>query len=525
MEFKGLSNFLSFVIIYKMDKYVKVLSVESGEITATDNLRNFRIPAGDVYSLRDSFINLNCTMDVVETTAGGGNGVYNTGVQWVTNQLNKPHFDNVAVVRNASLKSARQGVIESIRRVDVLKQNMGIPSEGLGQVLDKSYININQIAPPIQQQNYSLFQQLNKTGTIKSRNAPITPISIRLSDIYDFCDTDEYDTVRGGELSMHLELNRAKLVAVQNMLTAAVHPAQILSFMDIATAAGVGNSITVGATNVQMRITDLAQSPYYVGQKLLINATGNGNETGAPNPAVPPANVVNAPAVISSIVWTKPNAAQATSGKLTLTFESAWGATLTGTQGYEAVTATVAICTPTLRMNEAELVLKRLNANEVRGYDSINYTTFTCEEGSGNNNASFQNLFTIEPRANQAFMCFAAGNDDLLSSTAITSFRCALNNIDITDRDVVVKSPLYYDRLAQSLRGMGRRFNNGVMNTGSATATGGWGATFTYGFNASLPLVASMFATESNKFLQVRTGGAAIGAYQLFKSIPRVFTY
>lgn len=505
-----------------MDKYVKVLSVESGEITATDNLRNFRIPAGDVYSLRDSFINLNCTMDVVETTAGGGNGVYNTGVQWVTNQLNKPHFDNVAVVRNASLKSARQGVIESIRRVDVLKQNMGIPSEGLGQVLDKSYININQIAPPIQQQNYSLFQQLNKTGNIKSRNAPITPISIRLSDIYDFCDTDEYDTVRGGELSMHLELNRAKLVAVQNMLTAAVHPAQIRTFMDVTTAAGVGNSITVGADAVQMRITDLSQSPYYVGQKLLISATGTG--VGA-NPADPPANVANAPAVISSIVWTKPNAAQATSGKLTLTFESAWGANLTGTQGYEDVTATVALCTPTLRMNEAELVLKRLNANEVRGYDSINYTTFTCEEGSGNNNASFQNLFTIEPRANQAFMCFAAGNDDLLSSTAITSFRCALNNIDITDRDVVVKSPLYYDRLAQSLRGMGRRFNNGVMNTGSATATGGWGATFTAATNASLPLVASMFATESNKFLQVRTGGAAIGAYQLFKSIPRVFTY
>jgi len=105
-----------------MDKYVKMLSVESGEITNTDNLRNFRIPEGSVYSLRDSYVNFNCRIDVTETAAnaGGGTGVYLPGVVWAAAAGGKnPHFDNVAFVRNASLRSAKQGIIESVRRVDV----------------------------------------------------------------------------------------------------------------------------------------------------------------------------------------------------------------------------------------------------------------------------------------------------------------------------------------------------------------------------------------------------------------------
>ena len=507
-----------------MDKYVKILSVESGEITATDNLRNFRIPEGDVYSLRDSFITFNCSVDVTETTAAGGVGVYSTGVNWVTTHANKPHFDNVAFIRNASMRNAKQGMVESIRRVDVLKFNMGAPSEGVGQIIDKSYININQLPSSINEQKYSLFQQLNKVGGLKSRNAPVVPLSIRLSDIYDFCDTDEYDSTRGGELSLHLELNRNKLVAVQNMLTAAVKPADILKFQNVGPGVGnFGNQLVVGITNaggnVTTKFTDLAQSPYYVGQKLLISATGTGNDGATPPVDYP--DIANVPAVVSQISWDR------TTGQLILDFELPWqGTAFVGTQAYTGVTATVALCTPTLRINESELVLKRLSADEVKGYDSINYTTFTCEEGNGNSQPNFQNLFTIEPRANQAYMCFADNTtDDLISSTAITSFRCALNNIDVTDRDIVLKSPLYYDRLAQTLRGMGRMFNNGGLNLGSSSENGGWPDIFKGATNETLPVVASMFATESNKFLQVRTGGANIKSFQLFKSIPRVFSY
>ena len=252
--------------------------------------------------------------------------------------------------------------------------------------------------------------------------------------------------------------------------------------------------------------------------KVLMSATGDGGTD----------NIVAVPAVISTITWLKPNDAnQEQSGKMTLTFEQAWGAELAAGESYSGVTCTIAvIATAVLSITEAELVLKRLSDDELKGYDSINYTTFTCEEGSGNANQNFQELFTVEGGANQAFMCFAKGLDDLISDTSLQSFRCSLNNIDVTDRDVVVKSPLYYDRLAQSLRGMGRSFNNGVMNSGVSDHVN-WNAVFTKAEASSLPLVASLFSTDSNKFLQIRTvsGAGGIGAYQLFKSIPKVFNY
>jgi len=294
-------------------------------------------------------------------------------------------------------------------------------------------------------------------------------------------------------------------------------------FMDVPTSAGTGNAITVGSTTTSLRVTDLTQSPYYVGQKVYVLATGTGT--------APPANITgtNGVAVISTINWERPDSStpldQTKSGKLTLTFENDWGVALTADKGYDNVSVQIAPCTPTLRVNEAELVLKRLDETEIKGYDEINYTTFSCEEGNGNGATSFQDLFTIEPSANQAIMMFANGVDELISSSIITNFRCALNNIDVTDRQVDVKSPLYYDRLSQSLRGMGYKLNDTLLNGGVSTNIA-WSGVFNKAIANISPVVASLFPTDSNKFLQIRADCAGgIQKYQLFKSLPRTFSY
>jgi hypothetical protein len=506
-----------------MDKFLKIQSVQGGEITSTDNLRDFRVPMGDVYDLRDSFVQFIMQIDRTETSAGGGTGVYNNMVQWKTTDTQKPHFQNVAFVKNASVSSTTKGLIESLRRVDILKQNLAVLGKSQREEADESYLAVNQLIEPVNGSQYPIFSQLNKVGGVKSREVNTTPLMVKLSDIYDFANTDEFETQRGGGLHFHLELNRDRLEAIQTGLTANIFPAGVLEFTDVATSVGSGNSLVVGKSGQSdnLRVFDLDASPYYVGQKLLITATGTGT---APNK---PADVAAAPAVIKAIAWDRSNVDQTKGGKLTLTFESDWGAAaLAGDGGYTNVSATIATCTPTLKITQAELVLKKKNTGDMKKYDQIEYTTFTTEEGNGLARTDFQDLFTIEGDATQAIMMFANGNDNLLSSTDLTSFRCALNNISITDRDVVVKSPLYYDRLAGTLRGVGERMRNLVQNAGDS-ADHNYPTIYTKEQVDCKPLVASLFQTNQNKFLQVRAtaGGGGVGAYQLYKGIPKVFAY
>lgn len=510
-----------------MDKFIKIQSVEGGEITSTNNLRTYLIPEGHVIDLRDSFLQFNCKMDVVETSAGGGTGVYNTGVQWKTTDTQKPHFQNVAFIKNAELKSMTKGMIDSGRRVDILRQNLAVLGKSQSEELSESYLNINQIIPAINQDNFGIFGSFNKQGAVKSLSYSNVPIQIRLSDISDFCSTDEYDTTRGGALRLRVELNRDKLEAINLSPDAGVVPAGIKKFVNVSVADGKGNSITLGTGTTPLRVQNLQQSPYYVGQKLLINADGTG--TGAP------ANVRNSPHVISSIVYTRGNADQALGGKLTLTFETDWGVALTGDKGYENINITLADCTPTLTIDQAEIVLKKKSPGEMENYDSINYTMFNLEQGNGNALTSFQNVFTVEPEATQAIMMFAQGNDNLVSSCPINSYRLSLNNQDLTDRDITTqsgvapannRSPLYYDRLASSLRGAGYRLKNLVQNGGSSNATA-WENTYVQDEFKVVPVVGSLFQTTQQKFLQtkIEAGTGGVNAFQLYKAVPRVFSY
>jgi hypothetical protein len=513
-----------------MDKFLKIQSVQGGEITNSDNLRDFNIPMGDVYDLRDSFVQFNCEIERTEAVAGGGTGVYQNMVQWVSGETSKCHFPNSAFVKNCHLKSDTKGNIESIRRNDILKANLHVLGKSQREVADESYLAVNQLPEAINTQQYPIFGSFNKVGAVKSIESKNVPLAISLSDLFDFCATDEYDTNRGGGLRAHMELNRDKLEAVQTGLTAQSVPANFRRFTNVATSAGVGNTLVVGTGTTQLRVLNLDQSPYYVGQKVLITATGTG--TGGDKPA--DITGTNGVAVIKTITWDRGNADQSLGGKMTLTFEENWGVALTGDGGYTDVECTIATCTPTLKITGAELVLKKKNRGDMNNYSQIEYTTYSTEEGFGNSRTSFQDLFTVEGDATQAMMMFAQGSDNLLSSAPLSSFRCALNNIDVTDRDVAVASPLYYDRLASTLRGQGINLRDLKQNAGGSN-------NFTYAdlYNSDTnnvkPLVASLFQTSQNKFLQVKAdvgtityaGGAKSGVndYQLFKAIPKVFAY
>lgn len=497
-----------------MDNYLKIRSLQGGEITSTQNLVDFTIPASGVYDLSDSFVNLLGEITVVDSSTNGGEAVYDVGVGWVSSDPEKPHFQNVAVVKNVSMDCANKGRIENIREVGVLRQNLSTYIDTQKEQLNQSYIDINQLEAPINKQDYSQFADFVKVGNVKSVARTQVPISIRLSDMLEFCRTTEYDAGRAGATRLHLELSRDKLEAVNRMLNAHI-PAVVKSFKNLSGDGTVANDIVLGSNTGAdtLKVTSLDQVPYYTGQRVKISATGTGG-------ASSPNGTGDAIRLITEITWDR------ASGAYTLKFDAPFAPALTGTQTYTNVA--VEIATPTsvaYKMTGAELVVRSV-ANP-RGLDQINYSTYSTEQINGNSATNYQNLFTVEPEATNAVFMFPSSANNLTSTNNdINQWRLRLNNVDLSDRDIVKNSPLAYDRLSLTLNAMGYSLRNLTKNGGKDKAQT-WPGTYTDTKLNTTLIMNPLFQTTTQKLLQanISAGGGGLTNINLYKQLPRVFTY
>ena len=498
-----------------MDAYLKIQSVQGGEFTSSQNLVDFVIPEGHVIDLNDTFIQLNGNVEITESATAGGVGVYNVGLQWVTaDGANRPKFPNVSVIKNANLDCARKGRIENIRRVDILRSNLATYTDTQKEQLNHSYMDASQLPQPIDNQQVGLFGTLNKLGTVSSLQRSSVPIMIRLSDVFEFARVEEYDTSKAGQTRIHLELNLDKIEAVQYMKDASII-AGMKNFLNISTEV-TGNNITIGrqdqATDDATIFSSIHDMPYYVGQKLLISATGNGGAS----------TITNKPSVISEIIWDK----NALGGTVTLKFSQDWGALLTAGQSYQNITAKISDATAVnYRMNSAELVVRKVD--NPSGLDQINYNTYSTEETNGNSLTSFQDLYTVEGESSNVFIMFPDGNDGLVSNNNdVEAWRLRLNNIDLTDRDVLKSTPLAFDRLAMTLNSAGYSLGNLNKNAGNTVSTG-WSNVYTDSKLTSQLIANPLFQTASTKLLQVNitAGGGGVKKLAIFKQLPRIFAY
>ena len=101
-----------------MDKIIKLQSLQGSGFDATKKLCDFDIPAGAVYDLSSSYINLVATVSTDDGGADGGQGIYEITGRFDGNANVPP---TIAFVKNASLSSAAAGQICNVRRVDCLQ--------------------------------------------------------------------------------------------------------------------------------------------------------------------------------------------------------------------------------------------------------------------------------------------------------------------------------------------------------------------------------------------------------------------
>jgi hypothetical protein len=488
-----------------MDQYIKLVANQGGPFTASQNLVDYNIPSDGVYNLRDSYITLNVKVDVTETETATGQGVYITNLEWATSGTDHPKFQNVSLVKNCSLSCARKGQIENLRRVDILRQNMATLTKNQRTRFDESYLAANQLIDPINGGQFGIGQDITKEGSQKSRNLEIVPVQIALHDLFDFCHTTEFDTMKAGATRIHLELNVDKISAVQSNLRSSWANADFKLMNDV-TATADGEEVT--SLVVTQKVPSLNVSPFYVGQKLEVSGDNNGV-------AITPQN-----AVIKSISRTS-------AGVMTLTFENSIVTLATTGHVFNNIEVdVVAFASATVEFSFAEIALKRVM--NPMGMDEIDYSTFSTDESNGNSLTSYQRQFQVEPEAVNVLVMFPSADDDLLSvNNDVNSFRFRINNHDATDRDVSKDSPLYYDRLGMTLGNMGERLRGLAQNAGCPSETSDWASVYEKtGLKITVlanPLPQTM--NEKNLQVNISAGGGGVKKLALFKELPRVFSY
>jgi hypothetical protein len=106
----------------------------------------------------------------------------------------------------------------------------------------------------------------------------------------------------------------------------------------------------------------------------------------------------------------------------------------------------------------------------------------------------------------------------------LSTFRLSLNNEFLTDRDITVDSPLYYNQLASTVMNMGFSLRNLQQKPGNSLASAN---NDIFGTSPQLVFVANYLQPQqSEKLLNVdlNAGGTGIKKLAIYKQLPRLLS-
>jgi hypothetical protein len=116
----------------------------------------------------------------------------------------------------------------------------------------------------------------------------------------------------------------------------------------------------------------------------------------------------------------------------------------------------------------AEIVLQESDPVKM---DGLVYSTYTSQETNGYGVQQFAEQFIVEPSCYNFMALALNGNDLLTEKEDIKEYRIRSDNVDTTDRNVVVGTPLYHDRLSMYQINNGEALKSLVLHSPSASAS------------------------------------------------------
>lgn len=504
------------------DQFVKFHANQAGPFNSDNNVVDVVIPGGAVYNLKDSYLQIYTTVASSDTAPVGGiSAVYKPVLQLGGRST---HYPNSCLVKNCDMSCSARGNIESIRRSDILSQAKHLVSRSRRTEQTEDYLLANVLTDPNGNVVNSPFLNTKQTGSTLSTYQQV-PLPISLSDLMESCSTMMYDGRKLGDLRLRFELNapggsNPQITAVPAGIVANAttgYPGWGVC-ADIAENQATITTLTMNASNRGTNVL-LGNSPWYVGQRVNITATGAG---GASN--------INGNAIISGI------SRDATTGLLTFTFSASIGSTGAGqTYGTVRINAIVdGKDSMTVSFDRVELVAKRIgNPPPMSMPIEWAWRTYETTEDVGPTGVQrFNRQYIMSPESDAVLIAFPDAAGIFSINNNIESYRLAINSVETTDRDIVVGttansvSPLSLDRLSDLYDKLGMPISNLTLNSGDSAQTK-YDEVYNQPAQRQTIFGTKMPQTAQQKHLGVKVNLTAgeVSNIALFQSSPRGLSY
>ena len=507
--------------------------------TPTQKLLDFIIPGGTgTYDLGKCWINVNAEVlpsaNANETSIPvilpNSTALYNNDIVMDTNISGNDKIvgDFASIVRNADMFCANRGMVESIRRVDTLRQLLFNIENDISEQHDGN-MNLGNIfgrRGPSNATSQVVQIMGGNTSVTGNVNTSITASNTRrdlripLSDLFGvgsaLWNSDVYGSTR-----IHVELDTSRLRIEQ--LGGAEDTSIFLGgqnkaygdMKDFTVAAGTGQ-LAIGETlgvNAPL-ITEITyfdwelQMPFYAGQAVEVaftNTAGIQTRYGqivgveyniGTNSTNPPAGTRNVRLLFSAPIYTN-----ATAGPENITQIVVKALRSTAT-------------TDKIRINNAEIVLTQLPS--VNGPDSIDYKTYSTEETQGSAGlTTFNKQIMVEPNA-QNLLIAHCKTGETQPDQSWTSYRMSIDNEDVSgNRDIAYNKPLHRDRIA-------RTFNNRSQNISNFSLYGlKIGAQQSATKHPLYPIYETLPLTQAQKIVNFKLNAAAIEDVVFYKELVK----
>jgi len=450
-----------------MDKIIKLQS-KQGTFNTTDKLlADFTIPRGQVYNLRDSYLNVVMRVDTTDGVLAGtdeaGTSVASMNLGITDNEAGDGNrvLPNVALVKNAYMSSQNKGKIDDIRRVDALKTMLYTYEKDLDTKKDASYYSLTGVKDDNNSLMRSPFLVEEKEGTKKSQNKNHN-VKIKLGEVFDICNEPLYDGESMGDTDIHLEFNFDKLTTEQNLFNGDSFWTDTEPNTDgtpVGASNGKMDDVAVNNTGGNVNITSLTttraydnrtfkeKSGFWVGQRLVI--TGNQKQAGQPDVAITQSGIV------SNIVFNETN------GKFTLTFGKPIVQQNNKTLEDLVVKGHNIGNNATITIPKVEMVLK-VDESGVKPPSSYTYYSYDTEIDNHNNRANVRKNYMIDSNCVNCYIQFGSDIVSLISGDTgtLTSYRVGQDNVDMFGRQVDNNSPLHRDLISSVYRNNQRVLKN-----------------------------------------------------------------
>lgn len=564
-----------------MSKVTRFNSLEAGPFGTSNNIVHLRVPAGAVYDMSDSYIEVEMRVTTTDTVALSDTPVYNVETKY--NGYDVPIYNNV-LVKSSRVASSYKGQLEEINRCDLLQSSLKHYEQSRSDKDSLEYYSLYQLYNPYRQK-LTPFREFLVNSEVKSRE--VQPrFRIPLKELSGIGEIINLDTSYTGDLTYRLELNVDKLSAnvigdtyelCENLAAADTDTLKLTTkYPNKNAPVYVGQVISVHALNTFNQLESIKTIAYANDGTCTItlnNAITNPN--GATNAffygGVKCPDVAAGQAASNEIVlngtfpdlesvpfWNgclvRCTATSSTAANNAVKFAVVTSVTRDETSGEVTVTCSDDILNATavgetlsnvfltvdirgeytaqdpeahapaqasIKFDQVDMVMYSANP-ELKPADGYMYSTYVLEQYSGADVQTFNKAFSLEPMCDGVLVTFSPDvNESPYSvNNVIDSYRLRLNNVNLSQRNVLRNKPLYYDDLLKFMTNDARKLNN-LESIPAANVPDMITAQNSGEQNIVVPVTCPLTSQDKILNVNVNCSAAGVNTVNVYKSIQK----